>query len=78
MVMNASWLNYTLVMAKRRIFDELMEGIAEMKKHREGKIILRSFKVDTPTVAPVSFQDDQGKQRGVSLPASRLRPKVDQ
>lgn len=33
-------------MAKRRIFDELMEGVAAMKGHREGKITLRTFKVE--------------------------------
>jgi putative transcriptional regulator len=31
-------------MAKRSMFDELMEGVAEMKSHREGKITLRSYK----------------------------------
>jgi hypothetical protein len=30
------------VMAKRKIFDELIEGIDSMKKHREGKLTLRS------------------------------------
>lgn len=29
---------------KRDIFDEMMEGIAVMKAHREGKIILRKYK----------------------------------
>lgn len=32
-------------MAKRRIFNELMEGVTAMKAHREGKITLRSDKV---------------------------------
>lgn len=32
-------------MAKRSVFDELMQGVAEMKSHREGKITLRSYKV---------------------------------
>jgi putative transcriptional regulator len=32
-------------MAKRNIFDELMEGVAAMKAHRQGKITLRTFKV---------------------------------
>jgi len=31
-------------MAKRKIFDELMEGVNAMKKHREGKLTLRSYK----------------------------------
>ena len=39
-------------MAKRKIFDELMEGVSAMKKHREGKLTLRSFKEDvTPLPA---------------------------
>ncbi len=33
-------------MAKRNIFDELMEGVAAMKGHREGKITLRTFKIE--------------------------------
>jgi len=32
-------------MGKRRIFDELMEGVAAMKAHREGKLTLRTYKV---------------------------------
>ncbi|HXM99454.1 MAG TPA: transcriptional regulator [Candidatus Dormibacteraeota bacterium] len=31
-------------MAKREIFDELIEGVSAMKKHREGKLTLRSYK----------------------------------
>jgi len=34
-------------MAKRKVFDELMEGIAAMKSHREGKLTLRNYKVAT-------------------------------
>jgi putative transcriptional regulator len=34
-------------MAKRRIFDELMAGVAEMKAHREGKITLVTHKVES-------------------------------
>jgi putative transcriptional regulator len=32
-------------MSKRDIFNELMEGVAAMKSHREGKLTLRTFKV---------------------------------
>lgn len=31
-------------MAKRNVFHELMEGVAAMKSHREGKITLRTYK----------------------------------
>ena len=33
-------------MAKRNVFGELMEGVAAMKGHREGKPTLRSYKID--------------------------------
>ena len=33
-------------MTKRDVFDELMEGVAAMKSHREGKQTLRSFNVE--------------------------------
>jgi putative transcriptional regulator len=40
------------VMAKRKIFDELIEGVDAMKKHREGKLTLRSYKEEvTPLPA---------------------------
>ena len=32
-------------MARRNIFPELMEGVAAMRNHREGKLTLRSYKV---------------------------------
>jgi putative transcriptional regulator len=35
-----------MVMAKRDIFGELMKGVAAMKSHREGKLTLRSYKVE--------------------------------
>ena len=38
-------------MAKRNVFGELMEGLAAMKAHREGKLTLRSYKID-PTPLP--------------------------
>jgi hypothetical protein len=33
-------------MAKRKVFGELMEGVAAMKGHREGKITLLTYKVE--------------------------------
>jgi putative transcriptional regulator len=39
-------------MAKRKIFGELIEGVEAMKKQREGKLTLRSYKVEaTPLPA---------------------------
>ena len=40
-------------MAKRSIFNELMEGVAAMKGQREGKITLRTFKVEPKTLPKV-------------------------
>ncbi len=36
---------------QRDVFGELMEGLAAMKAHREGKLTLRSYKID-PTPLP--------------------------
>lgn len=43
-------------MAKRNIFHELMEGVAAMKSHREGKITLRSYKVEPKPLPRVDSQ----------------------
>ncbi|HEY2930741.1 MAG TPA: helix-turn-helix domain-containing protein [Acidobacteriota bacterium] len=40
-------------MAKRDIFGELVEGVAAMKSHRQGKLTLRSYKVDTTPLPKV-------------------------
>ena len=32
-------------MAKRKLFEELMEGVAAITDHREGKVTLRSYKL---------------------------------
>jgi hypothetical protein len=41
------------VMAKRKIFDELMRGVDAMKRHREGKLTLRSNKEEVTTLPAV-------------------------
>jgi putative transcriptional regulator len=43
-------------MAKRFIVSELLEGLAAMKGRREGKLTLRSYKVD---VAPLPKVDSK-------------------
>ncbi|MGC1372239.1 MAG: hypothetical protein WA824_08885 [Candidatus Sulfotelmatobacter sp.] len=43
-------------MAKRDVFSDLMEGVAAMKNHRQGKLTLRSYKVD---VAPLPNVDSK-------------------
>jgi putative transcriptional regulator len=45
-----------MVMAKRDIFGELVEGVAATKSHREGKLTLRSYKVE---VAPLPKVDSK-------------------
>jgi putative transcriptional regulator len=40
-------------MAKRRVFDELMEGVAAMKDHREGKLTLRRYRVEAKRLPKV-------------------------
>jgi putative transcriptional regulator len=40
-------------MSKRNILGELMEGVAAMKGHREGKLTLRTYKVETTPLPKV-------------------------
>jgi putative transcriptional regulator len=41
------------MMGKRNILGELIEGVAAMKSHREGKITLRSHKVEAKPLPKV-------------------------
>ena len=53
-------------MAKRNIFGELMEGVAAMKSHREGKLTLRTWKVQPaplPKVDSRLIKDTRKKLR---------------
>lgn len=53
-------------MAKRSIFNELMEGVAEMKSHRKGKLTLRTYKVQPaplPKVDSKLIKDTRMKLR---------------
>ncbi len=45
-------------MTKRKIFGELMEGVAAMKSHREGKLTLRNYKVETAPLPKVDCLGD--------------------
>ena len=40
-------------MSKRNILGELMEGVAAMKGHREGKLTLRTYKVEATPLPKV-------------------------
>ena len=53
-------------MAKRDIVSELIEGVAAMKGHREGKLTLRTYKVDVtplPKVDSRLIRDTRKKLR---------------
>ncbi len=41
------------IMKRRRVFDEVMEGVRAMKAHREGKLTLRSYKSAPPPLPTV-------------------------
>ena len=43
-------------MAKRRIFDELMEGVSEMKGSRIGEVTLRTYKVGAKPLPKVDSE----------------------
>lgn len=53
-------------MAKRDIFGDLVNGVAAMKNHREGKLTLRTYKVDAtplPKVDSKLLRDTRKKLR---------------
>lgn len=53
-------------MSKRKIFDEVMEGVAAMKSHRERKITLRTYKVQAaplPSVDSKLIRDTRKRLR---------------
>ncbi len=64
-------------MVKRVLFKEMMEGVAAMKAHREGKITLRSYKVEAsplPKVDSKRIRDTRKKLRcSRAVFARRLR-----
>ena len=43
-------------MSKRKIFDEMMDGVRAMKSHPEGKITLRTYNVEA---APLPKEDSK-------------------
>ena len=56
-------------MRKRKILDEVMEGIAAMKSHREGKITLRTYKVEAAPLPKVDSKLIRDTRK--RLPCSR-------
>ncbi len=55
--------------AMRSMFDELMDGIAEMKAYREGKITLRCYKVE-----PKGLPKPKSKRIRVGAPTHEAEP----
>jgi len=64
-------------MSKRNILGELMEGVVAMKGHREGKLTLRTYKVEVtplPKVDSKLIRDTRRKlQCSRAVFARRLR-----
>ncbi len=53
-------------MSKRKVFGELMEGVVGMRRHREGKLTLRTYKVEPaplPKVDSKLIRDTRKKLR---------------
>src|SRR5260370_7696127 len=67
-------------MAKRKILTELLEGVEAMKKHREGKLTLRSYRVELAPLPAVNskFIRETRKRMRCSRPlfARKLRINV--
>ena len=53
-------------MSKRKVFDELMDGVAAMKRHRQGRLTLRTYKVEPaplPKVDSKLIRDTRARLR---------------
>jgi hypothetical protein len=47
----------------RKVFGEFMEGVEAMKKHREGKLTLRSYKVEAAPLPAVNSKSIRKTRR---------------
>jgi len=62
------------MMAKRKLFDEMIEGVTAMKQHREGKLALWSYKDE---VAPLPDVDSKFiREMRKRMRSSRVSAKV--
>jgi hypothetical protein len=57
-------------MAKRKIFAKLIEGVEAMKKHREGKLTLRSYRVEAAPLPAVNSKKDRKTQVRTAAPGA--------
>ena len=53
-------------MAKGKIFDELIEGVDAMTQHREGKLTLRSYKVEPTPLPAVDSKFIRETRKGIA------------
>jgi putative transcriptional regulator len=69
-----------MVMAKRDIFGELVEGVAAMKSHRERKVTLRSYKVAAAPLPKVDSKliRDTRKKLGCSRAVFARKLRINQ
>ena len=49
-------------MAKRKLFDELMEGVAAMKAPRDGKVTLCTYRLERDNAGNSIFAREAQKQ----------------
>ena len=54
-------------MAKKSMFDELKQGLQEMKAHREGKVTLKTTEVDIPPPIKMSKSKIQKIRKGTNF-----------
>jgi putative transcriptional regulator len=54
-------------MAKKSMFDELKQGLQEMKAHREGKVTLKTTEVDIPPPIRMSKTRIQKIRKGTNF-----------
>jgi putative transcriptional regulator len=54
-------------MTKRSMFDELKQGLQEMKGHREGKVTLKTTEVDIPPPIKMSKTKIQKIRKGTNF-----------
>jgi putative transcriptional regulator len=58
---------------ERKIFDEMIEGIAAMESHRKGKITLRTYKVESAPLPKVDSKLIRDTRERLHFFASRFR-----
>lgn len=55
--------------AKRKLFDELIEGVAAMKRHRHGRLTLRTYEIEPAPLPKVDSKLIRDMGRRLRRPA---------